>query len=167
MCHHQIGTSALVDNNVCPNVMTFWDKWHVNTQISLSTRAIASIQITFVWWQHISTCMAFRAKRHVDTQNPLSTRALIGTIFIFHANSHHGIYTTFSWSVIIKMRIKSTCLLSSIYQLAMATVTIILILILNLKDKWNITQKGTTENINSWWHSSLHEPVKHFVTIHI
>ena len=48
--------SALVDNNICRNVMTFRDKWHVDTQISVSTRAIASTQITFVYWQHISTC---------------------------------------------------------------------------------------------------------------
>ena len=69
--------SALVDNNVYQNVMTFRDKWHVDTQISLSTRAIASTQITFVYDNTYRHVMTFRAKRHVDTHNPLSTRALV------------------------------------------------------------------------------------------
>ena len=68
--------SALVDNNLFRNVMTFRDKWHVDTQISLSTRAIASTQITFVYDNTYRHVMTFRAKRHVDTENPLSTKAL-------------------------------------------------------------------------------------------
>ena len=40
---------VLLDNNVCRNVMAFRDKRHVDTQISLLTRAIASTQITFVY----------------------------------------------------------------------------------------------------------------------
>ena len=73
--HLYMEINAPVDNNVCWNVMTFRDKWHVGTQISLSTRAIASRQITFVYDNTYRHVMTFRAKRHIHTQNPLSTRA--------------------------------------------------------------------------------------------
>ena len=78
--HNELIVFAFVDNNVCRNVMTFRDKWHVNTQISLLTSySIYMIYTNYICLMttHIDT---FRAKQHVDTQNPLSTRALVNRL---------------------------------------------------------------------------------------
>ena len=76
LLYRYITCCALVDNNVCRNVMTFRDKWHVDTQISMSTSYSIYANDMF----NDNTCwhvMTFTDKRHVDTQITLLTRALI------------------------------------------------------------------------------------------
>ena len=77
-----ISLSALVDSDVCRNVMTLKDKWHVDTQFPLSTRPLSiHSDCICLMTRHVVT---FRVKWHVDTQIPLWTRALISLLyFIF------------------------------------------------------------------------------------
>ena len=51
-----LATSALVDSDVCRNVMTLKDKWHVDTQFPLSTRALSIHPNCICLMTHIMTC---------------------------------------------------------------------------------------------------------------